>query len=139
MLDNMSIRLPPETRLVFEVGQLQSATPALVARAGLLFVEDKDGHAWRCFMANWVKLRPEEDYSDACKEWVSALLEQYVPPCLRWLRRARATGTGRASGGPGAGGLVHPPDMALVATLLRWGGGCLPSNEMVVVGGASAC
>jgi len=42
-LDNMSLRLPPSVKILLEVGQLRSATPALVARCAMLYVEDKDG------------------------------------------------------------------------------------------------
>ncbi len=56
-LDNQSLRLPAGLRLVVEVSQLQSCAPPLVARAALLWVEDKDGYQWRCLAAEWVKSR----------------------------------------------------------------------------------
>jgi len=30
-------------------------------------------------MANWVKTRPEEEYSDNAKQWLSGFLEGCVP------------------------------------------------------------
>jgi hypothetical protein len=116
-LDNLSLRLPSNLNLVLEVSQLRSATPALVSRCGLLFVDDSDGFAWRCCMANWVKALPDEVYSDVAKEWISGFLEAYVPPCLRWTQKARATGAGWGSGGGSYA--CHPTAMALVNGLLR--------------------
>jgi len=52
-------------------------------QAGLMLLEDKDNYQWRCFMAEWVKSRPEDTYSDDCKSWISEMLEIYVAPCLR--------------------------------------------------------
>lgn len=116
-LDNLSLRLPANLHLVLEVSQLRSATPALASRCGLLFVDDSDGYAWRCCMSNWVKTRPDDEYSDAAKAWVSGLLEQYVPACLRWLRHARSSSAG--GGGGGGSFACHPCELALVAGLLR--------------------
>lgn len=44
-------------------------------------------------------------------------VRRYVPPCLRWLKRARASG---AALGSGTAAVLHPPDIGLVTALLRY-------------------
>jgi hypothetical protein len=68
-------------------------------------------------MANWVKTRPEETYSDECKGWLSSLLEEYVPQCLTWIKRAKTLG---ATLGSGSSSCVHPADITLVHSCLRY-------------------
>lgn len=42
LVSNERIPLSPEMRMVFEVGNLDNATPATVSRAGMLFLNHAD-------------------------------------------------------------------------------------------------
>ncbi len=54
------IRLQPHVALLFEVGDLQYASPATVSRAGMVFVDPKNLGV-KPFYIKWTKTRNEEE------------------------------------------------------------------------------
>jgi len=52
---NERIPLKPHMRLIFEIRDLNYATPATVTRAGILFMVATGGVQWRSYKTSWVK------------------------------------------------------------------------------------
>lgn len=67
-------------RLLFEISNLRSATPATVSRAGILYINPTD-LGWNPYVASWIDTR---NYV-AEKATLSVLFEKYVPICLEAL------------------------------------------------------
>lgn len=68
-------------RLLFEISNLRSATPATVSRAGILYINPTD-LGWNPYAASWMDTRsnPTE------KATLVVLFEKYVPVCLEALK-----------------------------------------------------
>lgn len=70
----------PTCALLFEVGDLQYASPATVSRAGMVYVDPKN-LGYQPYWDRWVKTRthiPERDM-------FQKLYEQYIPPALAYI------------------------------------------------------
>lgn len=68
-------------RLLFEISNLRTATPATVSRAGILYI-NPDDLGWSPYVSSWVETRK----SSAEKALLTVLLDKYVQPCLDLLR-----------------------------------------------------
>ncbi|XP_015260407.1 PREDICTED: dynein heavy chain 10, axonemal [Cyprinodon variegatus] len=69
------IRLQSHCALLFEVGDLQYASPATVSRCGMVFVDPKNLR-YTPYWQRWVTSRPEE------QEVLNRLFEKYVHNCI---------------------------------------------------------
>lgn len=67
----------PTCALLFEVGDLQYASPATVSRAGMVYVDPKN-LGYQPYWDKWVKKRPE-------REMLQELYEKYIPPALSYI------------------------------------------------------
>lgn len=81
MASNERIALTPSMRLLFEISNLRSATPATVSRAGILYINSTD-LGWNPYAASWIDTRSNATE----KATLVVLFEKYVPPCLEALR-----------------------------------------------------
>ncbi|XP_030648846.1 dynein heavy chain 10, axonemal [Chanos chanos] len=70
------IRLQAHCALLFEVGDLQYASPATVSRCGMVFVDPKNLR-YEPFWQKWVNSRPPKEQSD-----LRNLFEKYVPKAI---------------------------------------------------------
>ncbi|KAM6931388.1 dynein axonemal heavy chain 10 [Xenentodon cancila] len=70
------IRLQNHCALVFEVGDLQYASPATVSRCGMVFVDPKNLR-YSPYWQKWVNNRPDEEH-----EMLNSLFEKYVHSCI---------------------------------------------------------
>jgi dynein heavy chain len=78
-LDNGDrIALTPGVRLLFEVENLDVASPATVSRAGMIYI-DIDDLGWRPYIEVWVEQKPDQDLRELLEE----LIEKYVPKVLQ--------------------------------------------------------
>ncbi|CAG2056702.1 unnamed protein product [Timema podura] len=68
------IRLQPHCALLFEVGDLQYASPATVSRAGMVYVDPKN-LGYDPFWERWLSERPSREE----REELGALYQRYVP------------------------------------------------------------
>ena len=68
-------------RLLFEISNLKTATPATVSRAGILFLNPAD-LGWNPILTSWIDTR--EVHSERANMMI--LVEKYIPPCLEALR-----------------------------------------------------
>ncbi|XP_024136867.1 dynein heavy chain 10, axonemal isoform X4 [Oryzias melastigma] len=70
------IRLESHCALLFEVGDLQYASPATVSRCGVVFIDPKD-LSYTSYWQRWIKNRQEKE-----QELLNRLFEKYVPSCI---------------------------------------------------------
>ena len=56
LASNERIALIPEMRLLFEISNLRTATPATVSRAGILYVNPED-LGWNPHVTSWIETR----------------------------------------------------------------------------------
>jgi dynein heavy chain len=54
LASNERIPLKAHMRLIFEIRNLNYATPATVSRAGILYISDTDGSQWRSYVRSWI-------------------------------------------------------------------------------------
>ncbi|KAG5468437.1 hypothetical protein LSCM1_02417 [Leishmania martiniquensis] len=73
------IRLHPQCSLLFEVGDLQYASPATVSRVGMVFL-DPINLGWKPFMHAWKMRRPRDE-----QETLAELVEQFVQPLINFV------------------------------------------------------
>ncbi|KAF5274393.1 hypothetical protein FQA39_LY07273 [Lamprigera yunnana] len=76
LASNERISLTKEMRLVFEISNLRTATPATVSRAGILYINPAD-LGWGPFVASWIDQRNEAERAN-----LTILFDKYIPPCL---------------------------------------------------------
>jgi len=81
LASNERIPLTPSMRLLFEISNLKSATPATVSRAGILFVNPAD-LGWNPPVSSWLDSR--EVQSERAN--LTILFDKYVPPILEALK-----------------------------------------------------
>lgn len=81
LASNERIALTPTMRLLFEISNLRSATPATVSRAGILYINPTD-LGWNPYVASWIDSR--ENVTE--KAALVVLFEKYVPNCMEALK-----------------------------------------------------
>ncbi|XP_028172090.1 dynein beta chain, ciliary-like [Ostrinia furnacalis] len=81
LASNERIALTPTMRLMFEISNLRTATPATVSRAGILYINAQD-LGWNPYVTSWIETRkvPAE------KSNLVNLFDKYIPPCLETVR-----------------------------------------------------
>ncbi|XP_050294546.1 dynein beta chain, ciliary-like [Anthonomus grandis grandis] len=77
LASNERIALTRAMRLLFEIANLRTATPATVSRAGILYINPAD-LGWNPFIASWIDTRTIQSE----KANLMILFDKYVPPCL---------------------------------------------------------
>jgi len=68
-------------RLLFEISNLRTATPATVSRAGILYINPTD-LGWNPYVASWIETRDNTTE----KAILAVLFEKYVPVCVEALK-----------------------------------------------------
>ncbi|KAJ8921300.1 hypothetical protein NQ315_013774 [Exocentrus adspersus] len=81
LASNERIALSPVMRLLFEISNLRTATPATVSRAGILYINPQD-LGWNPYVTSWIETRevPAE------KSNLIMLFDKYIPICLENMR-----------------------------------------------------
>jgi len=75
LVSNERIPLTPSMRMMFEISNLDNATPATVSRAGILFINAKDVGS-KPFLDSWIERRE----NDKEKSSLLALFNKYTTP-----------------------------------------------------------
>lgn len=75
LVSNERIPLTPTMRMVFEISNLDNATPATVSRAGILYINARDV-GWKPFLDSWIEMRESEQE----KSSLMALFNKYCTP-----------------------------------------------------------
>ncbi|XP_018058898.1 PREDICTED: dynein heavy chain 9, axonemal [Atta colombica] len=76
LASNERIALTKHMRLLFEISNLRTATPATVSRAGILYINPQD-LGWSPFITSWIEMRDPSERAN-----LSILFEKYIPPLL---------------------------------------------------------
>ncbi|XP_024080370.1 dynein beta chain, ciliary isoform X1 [Cimex lectularius] len=77
LASNERIALTPSMRLLFEISNLKTATPATVSRAGILYINPQD-LGWNPYVTSWIETRE----SNVEKATLMTLFDKYIPLCL---------------------------------------------------------
>ncbi|XP_076261923.1 dynein heavy chain at 93AB isoform X2 [Rhynchophorus ferrugineus] len=81
LASNERIALTPTMRLIFEISNLRTATPATVSRAGILYINSQD-LGWNPYVTSWIETRE----NGAEKSNLIMLFDKYIPICLENVR-----------------------------------------------------
>ncbi|XP_008208864.1 dynein beta chain, ciliary-like [Nasonia vitripennis] len=76
LASNERIALTKQMRLLFEISNLRTATPATVSRAGILYINPQD-LGWNPFVQSWIETRDPVERGN-----LLILFEKYIPPLL---------------------------------------------------------
>ncbi|CAE7610116.1 ODA11 [Symbiodinium microadriaticum] len=82
---NERIPLKMHMKMIFEIRDLNYATPATATRAGIVCMSDKEGVQWQCYVQSWIK---KCTYPEAFKEQLALLFDKYCSPTLTWIRKS---------------------------------------------------
>ncbi|RKO94122.1 dynein heavy chain and region D6 of dynein motor-domain-containing protein [Blyttiomyces helicus] len=74
------IRLQKHASLLFEVGDLQYASPATVSRCGMVYMDPKN-LGYKPYYQRWVNVQP----SKADGDLLHRLFTKFVPPCIEYV------------------------------------------------------
>ncbi|XP_037954213.1 dynein beta chain, ciliary [Teleopsis dalmanni] len=77
LASNERIALTKEMRLLFEIANLRTATPATVSRAGILYINPQD-LGWSPFIRSWLNTRTNQSEMST----LNVLFDKYIPPML---------------------------------------------------------
>merc|ERR550537_1338843 len=88
---NERIPLKPHMKMIFEIRDLNYATPATVTRAGVVLMAEYNGVQWRSFKSAWIKKIqfPPNMQPDACdkiREDLTKLFDKYCVETLNFIR-----------------------------------------------------
>lgn len=81
LASNERIALTQAMRLLFEISNLRTATPATVSRAGILYINSQD-LGWNPYVTSWIEKRTLSNE----KSNLVILFDKYIPQCLETLR-----------------------------------------------------
>ncbi|CAK0791281.1 unnamed protein product [Prorocentrum cordatum] len=79
---NERIPLKAHMKMIFEIRDLNYATPATATRAGIVCMSDVEGVQWRSYVTSWVK---KQEYPDQVKEAIQKLFDKYGKDTLLWI------------------------------------------------------
>ncbi|CAB3368449.1 Hypothetical predicted protein [Cloeon dipterum] len=81
LASNERIALTPHMRLLFEISNLRTATPATVSRAGILYINPQD-LGWNPYVTSWIERRKNQSE----KTNLVILFDKYIPSCVETMR-----------------------------------------------------
>ncbi|XP_076625371.1 dynein beta chain, ciliary [Colletes latitarsis] len=80
LASNERIALTDQMRLIFEISNLRTATPATVSRAGILYINPQD-IGWYPFSVSWIDTREPSERAN-----LVILFDKYVPPLVEAMK-----------------------------------------------------
>ena len=78
LVSNERIPLSPSMRMMFEISNLDNATPATVSRAGILFINAKDIGS-KPFLDSWIERRDNDKEKSSLSGALQQVLHARVP------------------------------------------------------------
>jgi dynein heavy chain len=75
------VKITPEMTMMFEVDNLEQASPATVSRCGMVYLEP-DQLGWKPLAKSWLGMLPDTDGLSGHKEFLLELLDSMVPSLL---------------------------------------------------------
>ena len=86
LASNERIPLKANMRMLFEIRDLNYASPATVSRAGIIYISTNTGSQWRSLIDSWVKAL-EAPVDESIRTTLRGLFDRYVAPTLRFLKK----------------------------------------------------
>ncbi len=83
---NERIPLKQHMKLVFEIRDLNFATPATATRAGIVCMDDSQGIQWRSYVNSWIN-KLDNIFTAAVKDQLRKFFEKYIPESLLYLKK----------------------------------------------------
>ena len=80
------IKLTPWVHMVFEVENLEQASPATVSRCGMVYV-DSQHLTWQALVKSWLTTIDEEQFDTDLKSYIEELFNKYFDDILTFTRR----------------------------------------------------
>eukprot|EP00803_Ostreobium_quekettii_P011338 evm.model.scf_1312.1 EVM.evm.TU.scf_1312.1 scf_1312:839-40608(+) len=74
------IRLQAHCKLLFEVGDLQYASPATISRCGMVYVDSRN-LGYEPYVWTWLNKKSNEQQREALR----SLCDKYLEPCIEWV------------------------------------------------------
>jgi dynein heavy chain, axonemal len=78
LASNERIPLKGHMRMIFEIRDLQFASPATVSRAGIIYISTNTGSQWRSLISSWLK---KLEASEHIRTTLKSLFERCVDKC----------------------------------------------------------
>lgn len=84
LANNERIQLGPHVKMVFEVDNLDEASPATVSRCGMIYF-DPSQLPWNSLVESWAdQYKDDEKYKDVI-EFIKSQLEKYIPTMIQFI------------------------------------------------------
>lgn len=103
LASNERIPLKGHMRMVFEIRDLNHATPATVSRAGIIYISTNTGSQWRSLVKSWLN---RLEAPQPTKDILRSLFDRYCAPALLFIKKECKP-------------MVPVEDVTLVTNLLR--------------------
>jgi len=102
LASNERIPLKPHMKMIFEIRDLNHATPATVSRAGILYISNDSGFQYRCLISAWMHRREEpQEIRDVLQSSFDTYVEETVVFMAKHIRP-----------------ILHVEDITFVSSLL---------------------
>lgn len=85
LINGERIKMNSSMHMLFEVADLAVASPATVSRCGMVYM-DVAILGWKSYVAMWIRRLPS-DLNSELKEHISNMINLYVEPGLRYVRK----------------------------------------------------
>jgi dynein heavy chain len=79
------IKLSPSTRVIFEVEDLEQASPATVSRCGMVYLHPSTLD-WRSLVHHWLKRLPQGYSNPELADTTLKIFEYFIDPCVNFLK-----------------------------------------------------
>ena len=91
LASNERIPLKSHMRMIFEIRDLDHATPATVSRAGIIYISTNTGSQWKSIVKSWLlKLKDhtgEKDAPEVVRTCLRGLFDRYCAPTLLFVKK----------------------------------------------------
>mmetsp|Transcript_146756 Transcript_146756/g.471049 ORF Transcript_146756/g.471049 Transcript_146756/m.471049 type:complete len:4209 (+) Transcript_146756:103-12729(+) len=81
---NERIPLKVHMKMIFEIRDLNYATPATATRAGIVCMSDTEGVQWKSYVTSWIH---RQEHPPQVKEGLTKMFEKYPGAALLWIMK----------------------------------------------------
>nr|XP_015207526.1 PREDICTED: dynein heavy chain 3, axonemal-like [Lepisosteus oculatus] len=86
LMSGETIQMSPQQNIIFEVLDLERASPATISRCGMIYMEPRD-LGWEPLLQSWLDRQLPPSFSPGHKQLIQTLLQWLLPPCLEFVER----------------------------------------------------
>ena len=117
LANNERIPLKNNMRMLFEIRDLNYASPATVSRAGIIYISTEGGFQWRNLVKSWLMYGAGKKFPAPIRTALHKMFEDYVEPTLLYHKKTLET-------------IVNVQETGLVGTLAEFLSHLLPTPEL---------